>query len=135
MEVAAAVLSGFVLAVLAPGLQRLCGRASGWLLATLPAGLAGYFAIWLAYLPERGGLVRSCPWMPALGIELSFLLDGLGLLMALLITGIGALILVYAGGYLPDHPQLGRLHAFLLFFMASMLGLVLADNLIALFVF
>ena len=40
-----------------------------------------------------------------------------------------------AGGYLAGHPQLGRFYAFLLMFMASMLGLVLADNLLTLFVF
>src|SRR5919112_465158 len=61
-------------------------------------------------------------------------LDGLSLLFALLISGVGALVLVYAGGYLAGHPELGRLYAFLLMFMASMLGLVLAD-LLLLFVF
>ena len=73
--------------------------------------------------------------MPALGVNLSFTVDGLSLLFALLISGVGALVLVYAGGYLAGSPQLGRLYAFLLFFMASMLGLVLADNLLLLFVF
>ena len=74
-------------------------------------------------------------WVPSLGVNLSFTLDGLSLLFALLISGVGALVLVYAGGYLAGHPQLGRLYAFLLMFMASMLGLALADNLLALFVF
>jgi multicomponent Na+:H+ antiporter subunit A len=68
-------------------------------------------------------------------VSLSFALDGLSLLFALLVTGIGALILVYAGGYLAGKRELGRFYAILLLFMASMLGLVLADNLITIFVF
>ncbi len=75
------------------------------------------------------------PWAPSLGVNLSFALDGLGLLFALLISGIGALVVVYAGGYLEGNPQAGRFHAYILAFMASMLGVVLADNLLLLFVF
>lgn len=63
------------------------------------------------------------------------MLDGLSLLFVLLITGTGAFILVYASAYLAGHRQLGRFYAFILLFMASMLGLVLADNVITLFVF
>jgi multicomponent Na+:H+ antiporter subunit A len=42
---------------------------------------------------------------------------------------------IYTGGYLNGHPRLGRFYAFLIAFMASMLGVVLADNLLLLFVF
>jgi len=65
----------------------------------------------------------------------SFYADGLALLFATLISGIGTFILIYAGGYLKGHPQQGRMFAFLLLFMGSMLGVVLSDNLITLFVF
>jgi len=66
---------------------------------------------------------------------LSWRLDGLSLLFALLISGIGALVVVYSSAYLQDHRDLGRFYLYLLAFMSSMLGLVLSDNLIALFVF
>lgn len=62
-------------------------------------------------------------------------LDGLALLFALLITGIGTLVLVYTGGYFHRKPELPRLLALLLFFMGAMLGVVLSDNLILLFMF
>jgi multicomponent Na+:H+ antiporter subunit A len=75
------------------------------------------------------------PWIPFLGINLTFLLDGLSLLFCLLITGIGTLVVIYSGGYLAGHPQLGRFYAYILMFMASMLGVVLSDNAISLFVF
>ena len=63
------------------------------------------------------------------------MVDGLSLLFALLITGIGAFILLFAGEYMKGYPQRGRFTLFLVGFMLAMLGLVLADNLVALFVF
>jgi multicomponent Na+:H+ antiporter subunit A len=70
-----------------------------------------------------------------LAVNLSLALDGLSLLFALLICGIGALVLIYAGGYLAGHARLGQFYAFLLLFMGAMLGLVLADNILTLFIF
>ncbi len=125
-----AIASGFVLALFAPFFRR-----AGWLLSLLPAALAIYFAasgpaVW------RGAVLETRhDWAPALGVFLSFRLDGLSLLFALLITGIGAIIVFYGGRYLHGHRSLGRFYALLLFFMASMLGLVLADNLLVLYVF
>src|SRR4051794_12428517 len=135
MGVTVAVLSGFILALVAPGLCRFTGRAAGWTLALLPMVLTVYFASFLGEIASGETVHVRHDWVPALGLSLSFTLDGLSLLFALLICGVGALVLVYAGGYLAGHPQLGRLYAFLLTFMASMLGLVLADNLLLLFVF
>jgi multicomponent Na+:H+ antiporter subunit A len=110
-------------------------RQTGWFLALVPLGLfAGFAAMAPAVL--AGTPVRAAAsWIPALGVRLSFHVDGLGLLFALLITGVGALVTVYAGGYLGAHPHRGRFYATLFAFMGSMLGLVLADNLVLLFVF
>jgi len=130
-----AVLSGFLIAAVAPWLHRLSGRHSGWLLALLPGALFVYF---LGFVPQvsDGSAVRiAYPWVPGLDIQLSFLVDGLSLLFALLISGIGFFIVAYAGRYLEKHRDIGRFYVLILAFMASMLGLVLADNLIALFVF
>jgi multicomponent Na+:H+ antiporter subunit A len=135
MGMSVGVFSGFLLALAAPGLYRLTGRAAGWTLALLPLALTVYFAGFVGAVASGEVFHARHDWVPALGVNLSFTLDGLSLLFALLISGVGALVLVYAGGYLAGHPQLGRLYAFLLTFMASMLGLALADNLLALFVF
>jgi multicomponent Na+:H+ antiporter subunit A len=129
-----AVLSGFSLAAVAPFLHRRVPRASGWVFALLPAGLFGYFVLFMGAVAE-GPVIAAVDWVPSLGVSLSFYLDGLSLLFALLITGIGAFILVYASAYLNGHRLLGRFYAFIVLFMASMLGLVLADNVITLFVF
>ncbi|MEM9850897.1 MAG: putative monovalent cation/H+ antiporter subunit A, partial [Pseudomonadota bacterium] len=74
-------------------------------------------------------------WVPSLSIALSFYVDGLSLTFALLISGIGTLVFLYSNTYLAGHPQFARFALFLTGFMLAMLGLVLADNLIALFVF
>jgi len=130
-----AILSGFVLALLAPWVHRIARGATGWVLALLPLGLAAFFASHAGAVAAGAPVTARVAWVPGLGIELAFRLDGLGLLFAVVVAFVGALILVYAGGYLARDAQLGRLYAYLLLFMASMLGVVLADNAIALFVF
>jgi multicomponent Na+:H+ antiporter subunit A len=82
-----------------------------------------------------GGRLVELPWAPSLGLSLSFNLDGLGLLFATLITGIGALVVLYASRYLDRHVHAGRFYASLLAFMGAMLGVVLSDNVLTLFVF
>lgn len=99
---------------------------------------ATLFLFFLQFLPTitAGEPVRwVIPWIPSLDVNLSFWLDGLSLMFALLITGIGAMVMLYAAKYLAGHPQYDRFALYLFAFMLSMLGVVLADNLIALFVF
>jgi len=74
-------------------------------------------------------------WVPALGVDLAFQIDGLSILMLLMITGVGTAVFVYAGGYLEGHPQQLRLFVLLTLFMIAMIGCVTADNLIVLFLF
>ncbi|MCK8517099.1 putative monovalent cation/H+ antiporter subunit A [Methylonatrum kenyense] len=130
-----AVLSGFILAAASPWLARSVGDRAGWLLAALPAALFVYFLGFLPTVNESGAQVIHYPWIPDLDVNFSFLVDGLSLLFALLISGIGTFIIIYAGGYLHGHPHLPRFYAIMFAFMASMLGLVLSNNLITLFVF
>jgi multicomponent Na+:H+ antiporter subunit A len=130
-----AVVSGFVLALFAPLLHRLARGYTGWLIALLPGGLFLYFATFLGPVSDGEVIHEVTAWVPALGVNLAFLLDGLSLMMALIITGIGALIFIYAAGYLPGSADEGRFYSFLLVFMAAMIGLVLSDNLLSLFVF
>jgi multicomponent Na+:H+ antiporter subunit A len=135
MGIITLVLSGFVLALLAPWLYRVGRQATGWLLAVLPLIQLIYFASFVRPIARGEVFDFTSAWVPSLKINLSFYLDGLSLIFALLISGIGALVVIYAGGYLAGHHQLGRFYAYLLMFMASMLGVVLADNVITLFVF
>ena len=128
------ILSPFVLAVLAAWLVGRRPHRAG-LLAVWPALMAVRFGGEMRRAMAGGGHVVELPWAPSLGLSLSFNLDGLGLLFALLITGIGALIVLYASRYLEGHAQAGRFYASLFAFMGAMLGVVLSNNILTLFVF
>lgn len=130
-----AVLSGFIIAFFAPYLHRIFPKYSGILLSFLPFFLFVYFATFIGRVGPDAAITFSYEWIPSLGINLSFNLDGLGLFFALLISGFGTFIYIYAHGYLHGHINFGRFFLFLSLFMASMLGLVLSDNLISLFIF
>jgi multicomponent Na+:H+ antiporter subunit A len=128
------VLSPFVVAVVGLWLvSRFPRRAA--ILATWPAAMAALFVLELQRAVLQGGRVIELPWAPSLGLSLSFNLDALGLLFASLISGIGALIVLYASRYLDGHPHASRFYASLFAFMGAMLGVVLSDNILTLFVF
>jgi multicomponent Na+:H+ antiporter subunit A len=134
-SIALVALFPFLAAALAPVLHRLTGAFSGWILALVPAGI---FVFLLSLLPGivAGETLRlAIGWVPAYGLELSFFIDGLSLTFALTISGIGTLIVLYSGSYLAGHAHLGRFLGFMLAFMGAMLGLVLSDNMLALFTF
>ena len=74
-------------------------------------------------------------WVPSLGLDLTFRLDGYAWVFACLVLGIGLLILLYARYYLSEEEDHPRFFASLMFFMGSMTGVVLAGNLVLLVVF
>jgi multicomponent Na+:H+ antiporter subunit A len=130
-----AVLIGFLLAPAATLIYPTLRQSIGWLVPLIPLGLLLYFASFIQRIEDGEIITESYEWVPSLGVNLTFRLDGLSLLFALIITGMGTLVFLYAGGYLKNHPQLGRFYTYILVFMASMLGLVLSDNIISVFVF
>ncbi len=123
------------LACAAPLLHRVLRGATHWVLAGVAAALTAYLASLVPEIACGGVRVPRWAWVPQFGLDLALRIDGWSVLMALIISGIGALILVYAGGYLAGHRQLGAMYAYLLLFMGSMLGVALSDNLILLFIF
>lgn len=130
-----AVLSGLIVALLYFPLGRyLRGRLS-ILASLLPLTLFVYF---LTFIPGISGgqtYNYSYSWVPTLGLNLQFYVDGLSLLFALLITGIGSLVFLYATPYMKGHQYIDRFFAYLSMFMAAMLGVVLSDNILLLFIF
>jgi multicomponent Na+:H+ antiporter subunit A len=111
------------------------GTARALLAALIPAALTVYYASSFQAVGSGGAYTVTAEWAPALNLSLSFRFDGLSTLFATLIASVGTLIVVYAAKYLEHHPQRARFPVVLFAFMGSMLGLVLSDNLIALFVF
>lgn len=135
MLLAGPILVAYVAAAIVPVAFRRWPRATAGAAVAVPATL------FLAYLGRGGAIVRgeiptlSLAWVPALDVAAAFRLDGLSLVFALAITGVGALVIAYSPPYLSWEPRLGRLLGLLLAFLASMLGLVLADDTITMFVF
>lgn len=97
------------------------------------------FLYLLTYLPAvyqgTKSIIFKNEWIPSLGISLDFKIDGLSMLFGLMITGIGTLIYLYAAEYLKRDENIHRFYCYLTLFMGAMLGVVLSDNLITLFVF
>jgi len=79
-------------------------------------------------------VVRWFEWLPALGVDASFLWDPLSALMTLVVTGVGAFIHLYSIGYMRGDPRFGRFFSYMNLFITSMLVLVLADNFAVMFV-
>ncbi|MHA6691502.1 hydrogen gas-evolving membrane-bound hydrogenase subunit E [Devosia sp. A449] len=134
-SIALVAIVPFVAAVLAPLVHRLTKPFAGWVLALVPAGIFLFLLSLIDPVLANGSVAARIGWVPAYDLNLSFFVDGLSLTFALTISGIGTLIVLYSGAYLKGHPQLGRFLAFLLAFMGAMLGLVLSDNMLALFMF
>lgn len=122
-------------AVLAPFLVRVLGANAAWLLALAPLLAFAHFASLLPIIAGGEVMTGGYAWVPSFDLRFSWLIDGLSLTFALLITGIGTLIVLYAGGYLKGHPDQGRFFSFIFLFMGAMLGLVVSDSLLMLFIF
>ena len=80
-------------------------------------------------------LLTQAEWVPAIGLNANYRMDGLAWMFAGLISGIGLLIVIYAAFYLHRDDPAGRFFSQLMLFMAAMLGIVLSDNLLMLVVF
>jgi multicomponent Na+:H+ antiporter subunit A len=129
------VLLGFITSILLVLFGRFFRSKWSVILAILPISLFSYFATQISTIGGGATLFQHINWVPSLGLNVEFRLDGLSLLFSLLITGIGALIFIYVSSYLKGHPYLDRFYGFLCLFMSSMLGVVLSDNILLFFVF
>lgn len=129
------------LPLLAAALAWLIGMRAARLLAAVVIGLP--LAALVLLLSLRGAVFEQpghalgwrVAWLPQLGLDLSLRLDGLSFLFALLVLGVGLLVILYARYYLARNESAVRFFCLLLLFMAAMLGVVLAGNLLLLVVF
>lgn len=135
MTLGALVLAHFLAAMAAPWVQRSRPRRGAWWLAAVPAASSAYLLSQLGNVAEGEAIAVAVPWVPELQLSFALRLDGLGLLFALLVTGIGAAVLVYAGAYMEEDPHAGKFSGLLLAFAGAMLGLVLADDILSLYLF
>lgn len=131
-----ALLALSITAIIAYPLIRWLQSRGFLLLAFVPVGLFVVFALQAPAVLAGTVVTESIAWLPQLSLDLDLRLDPLALLFALLVTGAGALILIYCKNYFEDSEDgLARFGAVFTAFMASMLGLVLSDNVFLLFIF
>ncbi|WP_102222821.1 monovalent cation/H+ antiporter subunit A [Acidimangrovimonas sediminis] len=124
------------LGALLPGLMARAGRNTAALVTGAVTALA-LLGLVLHAPAVIGGQVlhQHIAWVPQIGLNADFFLDGLGFLFALLILGIGLLIVIYARFYLDPSENTGEFFTYLLLFQGAMLGIVLTDNVLMLLVF
>ncbi len=133
----------FAVAAVAPLLFRRFGRNSFFALAAVPAAsfiwlLLQHDAVYsgTVYSGSDGAITEVVPWIPGLQLDLAFRMDALAWVMSLLVLGVGALVLVYCARYFENKDEyLGGFGAQLLAFAGAMFGLVIADDLLLMFIF
>lgn len=131
MLIALALLATAVLS--SPLWDRQLGRDAGWPLAAL------YLGSFAALLPSAREVLDgrnptwSTPWLPDWGVSFALRADGLGLVFASIALLIGAAVFVYSTRYLGSGSQLS-FYLVMTTFTLAMVGLVLADDLLLLFV-
>jgi multicomponent Na+:H+ antiporter subunit A len=133
----AAVAAVFVLSALTPLAVRVLGRDAGYLGAVVLAGIALWLGVQAPEVFAGDAVVAELRWIPQVDVAFSLRMDALGLLFALIVLGIGAVVLAYGARYFgrDQRRKASRYLSLLTFFAGAMLGLVLADDVIVLFVF
>ena len=94
-------------------------------------------AIQIFQMSPAGQVQQAFPWIHfnGLSIDLGVLINPLAIMMLLVVTGVGSAIFIYSKGYMADDPSMPRFFAFLSLFAFSMIGIVLSNNFIQLFMF
>lgn len=132
----ALIVCHFVLAACAGPLVRRLGRRAFLVLALPPAAATVWAAVRWEGAAAGDAVSWSWQWIPAYDVSVALRLDALAELMVLLASGIGTLVLLYCASYFSDDaPGLAGFAGNLLAFAGAMLALVLADDLISLYVF
>lgn len=131
MSLVLIVAAAWVLVLAVPLLSRFLGRFVGW-----PIGIAMLvlLAMIISLRTSHDGVIREAvPWIPSLDVALRLRLDGLSFLFTLLILGIGALVLIYSSSYMRV-ARTGGFFTLMTMFAAAMLTLVMADDILVMFV-
>ncbi|GAA3341200.1 Na+/H+ antiporter subunit A [Curtobacterium pusillum] len=123
-----------VVALIVPALIPVLGRRVFYAAALAPAA-AAVLTIAQTGTALHGGVTERFGWVPQLDLAIALRMDALSWVLGLVVSVVGALVLVYCASYFDhDEPGLGRFAGVLTAFAGSMYGLVVADDVIVLFV-
>jgi NADH-quinone oxidoreductase subunit L len=120
-----------------PLVAKVRQRSVGWyaVLITLLAVMNTVSLIPSVINAHGEAALYSIPWMQAVNINLSVLVDPLSTLMANIAACIGLLIMIYSVNYMQKEKGTPRFFFFMLLFVGGMIGLVMANNLLQMFMF
>lgn len=124
-------LGSVAAALLPPNAHKL----EAWLAGGISLICAALIAVHYPHTTDGHLIQASVAWIPALDLNLVLRLDGFAWLFAMIVSVMGALIVLYARYYLSAQDPAPRFFSFFLAFMGSMLGVVMAGNIIQLAIF
>jgi NADH-quinone oxidoreductase subunit L len=111
-------------------------RLSGYtIIACLAAALG--LSIWVLHSSDQFPIQSTVEWavIGNFKISLGFVADNLTAIMLIVVSGVSLLVQIYSQGYMKGDPGYHRYFAFMSLFTMSMLGLVMASNLLLVYVF
>ena len=120
---------------LLPLLPNPLRRHPGWWAVAVCTALFGLALALVPRVADGRDVTFAFDWVPSMGVNFSFLLDGYTLFFILLITGMGSLILLYSREYMAHHPHRLKFYGWMLAFTGAMIGLVISSNLVVLYLF
>ena len=104
------LIIGFIASALAPFIYKRTKEYFGWIAASFPLYMFISFLLKYNEIASGNVIKEATTWIPSLGINFTFLLDGLSLTFVLIITLIGTAVFLYAGSYMKDYEQTGRFY-------------------------
>lgn len=119
-----------------PLTARLSEKARDYfvVIITLVTAALAFSLVPTVYFGDAETFSLSTAWIPS-GINAGVFIDPLSVLFAVLVAFFGVIIAVYSLGYMKGEEGLTRYYFFLLLFIGSMIGLVVSDNFLQLFIF
>ncbi|MCY4556371.1 MAG: NADH-quinone oxidoreductase subunit L [Chloroflexi bacterium] len=134
LPVASFLLIGLVIRPLGPAFAKTAGYVT---IAAL--GIGFILSVWLLRSSAHGEVYDFAPYLwlglgPAT-IEVGLLLDPLTNVMLVVVTGVSLMVQIYSMGYMDGDESFARYYAYMSLFSASMIGLVLAVNVVQMYVF
>ena len=134
LPVASFLLIGFVIRPLGPAFAKSAGYVT---IAALGVGFI--LSVWLLRSSAHGEVYDFAPYLwlglGSAAIEVGLLLDPLTNVMLVVVTGVSLVIQIYSLGYMDGDESFARYYAYMSLFSASMIGLVLAVNIVQMYVF
>lgn len=131
-----ALLPMYIFGALCAPLIMRRGRLGFAILALIPALAFAWFALRLPEAFAGKVYTQAVAWVPQLGLRFDVRIDALSTVMGLLVTGVGTLVLVYSVRYFAATAHhLGRFGGVFIAFSGAMLGLVISDSTLIMYMY